>query len=610
MLRTSNTAESWEKLYTAFSDVSFVSYDFETIRQSLIDYTRIYYSEVFNDIIASSEFIAMLELFAYIAEQLAYRIDMVSHENFITTAQRKQSILRLAKLISYKATRNIPVRGLVKITSVVTSEQVIDSRGINLSGVTINWNDPNNTNWKEQFNLVMNRILTNRFGIPSKSFRVGDVNMDMYSLRNSADSLRNGVFAYSAQAGLDNYPMEVVPLDIDENGPFEREPDLVSPLSIMFANDGIGDGSDYTGFLMYTKQGVLTRIDLNIQEPLPNRQIEFAPTNVNETDVWVQQLENGAITERWKQVDTLSEQNISFNDNRETRKKYEVETLENDQISINFGDGDFSDAPNGLFRFWMRQSANKSLIIHKNKVQNVPFEFAYTSSVGNTESATFTFSLTTTLQNGSATESIEHIRNSAPSTYYAQNRMVNGQDYNTFPLKDPSILRVKAVNRTFAGQPKYIDWNDASGMYENIKLFGDDLVMEYKLSLVSQTTTIGGQSLIDSVIEPLLNDIGVVNAITHVSASDPVTRGVVSAPRRTFIEDNRGGYYHDKNGNFVQLFAGQTPDGSLKEKTALQGFIDRHWYGEPLRYIQDEVTGKILAVIPDPKDDPKDDSRI
>src|SRR5574344_1960380 len=164
--RTSNSAEHWTKLYTAFSDISFVS----------IDFTQINYSAVFNDIIASSEFIAMLELFAYIAEQLAYRIDMVSHENFITTAQRKQSILRLAKLISYKTTRNIPVRGLVKITSVVTSEQVIDSRGINLSGVTINWNDPNNTNWKEQFNLVMNRILTNRFGIPSKSFRVGDVN--------------------------------------------------------------------------------------------------------------------------------------------------------------------------------------------------------------------------------------------------------------------------------------------------------------------------------------------------------------------------------------------------------------------------------------------------
>lgn len=610
MIRTSNTAEHWEKLYTAFSDVSFVSYDFETIRQSLIDYTRIYYSEVFNDIITSSEYIAVLELFAYIAEQLAYRVDMVAHENFITTAQRKQSILRLAKLISYKATRNIPVRGLVKISSVVTSEQIIDSRGINLSGVTINWNDPNNTNWKEQFTLVMNRILTNRFGVPSKSFQVGDVLMDLYSLRNNPESFRNGVFAYTAQAGLDSYPMEIVPIDLDDNGPYEREPDLVSPLSVVYANDGIGDGSDYTGFLLYTKQGSLTRIDLNIAESLPNRQLEFTPTNVNETDVWVQKLVDNQITERWTQVDTLNEQNLTFNNNRDTRFKYEAETLENDQIKVIFGDGDFSDIPKGMFRFWLRQSANKSVVIQKNKIQNVPLEFTYTSGLGNTESATFTFGLTTTLQNGSATESIEHIRNSAPATYYAQNRMVNGQDYNTFPLKDPSILRIKAVNRTFAGQPKYIDWNDASGMYENIKLFGDDLTMGYNLSLNSQTTTVGGQALIDTIIEPLLNDPGVINAMVHISATDPATVGIVSAPRRTFIEDNRGGLFRGKNGNFVKLFAGSTPDGSLKEKTALQGVIDRHWYGEPVRYIQNETTGRIMAVIPDPSDNPKDDSRI
>ncbi len=158
--RNTNSSESWERIYEAFSQVNFTSFDALTIKQSLIDYLRIYYAEVFNDLIQSSELIAMLEMFAYVAEQLAYRVDMVSHENFSTTAQRKQSILRLAKLISYKATRNIPVRGLVKITSLSTSERVIDSRGVDLSGLVITWNDPNNANWKEQFFLVANRVLT------------------------------------------------------------------------------------------------------------------------------------------------------------------------------------------------------------------------------------------------------------------------------------------------------------------------------------------------------------------------------------------------------------------------------------------------------------------
>lgn len=608
-LRTTYSAESWDKIYQAFSAVSFVSYDFDSIKQSLIDYTQTYYPEHFNDYIQSSEFIALLEIFAYVAEQLAYRIDMVSHENFITTAQRKQSILRLAKLISYKATRNIPVRGLVKLTSVVSSEQVIDSRGVNLSGLTIVWNDPNNTNWKEQFILVMNRVLSSTYGTPSKTIQIGDVVMDLYSLINNAANLKNGVFSFNASTGLESFPMEVVQIDIDSNGPFEHEPDVNSPLSLVYANDGVGDSSDYTGFLMFVKQGVLTRIDYNIDQQLPNRRLDFLPQNVNNTDVWVQRIAtDGTIDQRWTEVETINEENLIFNGNRSTRQKYEVDTLENDQISVVFGDGDFVDAPVGQFRFWMRQSANKNLVIQKNKIVNQPMTFSYTSSIGNNESCSFTFSLTSTLQNGSATETIEHIRSSAPATYYAQNRMVNGQDCNTFPLKDPSILKLNVINRTFAGQPKYIDWNDASGQYENVKLFGDDLTMRYQLTIDTQTTSVSGQALIDSVIEPLLGTAGVLNMMLHISASDPDTAGIVSAPRQKFIQDNRGNRYFDKFGNPV-IVSGTSGDGSLKEKTAMQGLIDRHWYGEPLSEVLNS-SNQLLGVIPDPTLFPQSDSRL
>jgi hypothetical protein len=606
-LRTTYTAESWDKIYQAFAAVSFVSYDFDAIKQSLVDYTRTYYPEQFNDYIQSSEFIAMLEMFAYIAEQLAYRVDMVAHENFITTAQRKQSILRLAKLISYKATRNIPVRGLVKLNSISTTERVLDSRGVNLAGLTITWNDANNSNWKEQFTLVMNRVLASRFGQPTKTIQIGDVVMDLYSLKNDPASFKNGVFAYTAATGTESFQMEIVPADVDTNGPFEREPDLTSSLSLIYANDGIGDGSDYTGFLLFTKQGTLNRIDYQIDAALPDRRLDFAPENVNHTDVWVQKLAStGSISERWKQVDTVSEQNLVFNDVRSTRKKFEVDTRENDQITVIFGDGDFSDAPVGTFRFWMRQSANRSLVIQKNRIVNQSMGFGYTSTIGNAETCTMTFSLTSTLQNGSATESIEHIRRSAPSTYYAQNRMVNGQDYNTYLLKDPTILRLKTINRTFAGQPKYIDWNDASGSYENVKLFGDDLVMKYQIGLNTLTTSVSGKSLIDEVIEPLLKTSGVVNTLLHISADDIDTRGIVSAPRRKFIEDNRS-RYKDKNGVDVAVFG--AGDGSLKEKTAMQGLIDRHWYGEPLSRVLD-ASSTLLGVIPDPGLYPEDDSRI
>jgi hypothetical protein len=604
--RNTNSAETWDKIYDAFDKVNFVAYDFNTIKASLVDYIKIYYPEYFNDLIDSNELFIMIDAFAFIAEQLAYRVDMVGHENFITTAQRKQSILKLAKLISYKPTRNIPLRGLVKFTSITSTERVIDSRGIDLSETTIKWNDANNTNWKEQFMLLLNRVMTSNFGQPQKTFEINDVQMEIYGL--NTDGFKNGVIGYQANAGLDTYPMELVPADLDENGPYEREPDLTTPFSFVYSNDGNGDASDLTGFLAYTKQGALTRVDISIDAQLPNRELKFAPQNVNHTDVWVQQLDaNSNVSVRWQQIDNISEQNLIFNDSS-SRKKFEVNTLENDQISVLFGDGDFVDAPIGNFRVWMRQSANRNISIQRSKVIDSPFTFKYVSAAGNSESCTITFSLTNTLQNGAASETTEHIRQAAPATYYSQNRMVNGQDYNTYMLKDQSILRIQSINRTFAGQPKYIDWNDASGSYENVKIFGDDARMEYQLGIESLTVSSSGQALVDSVIEPILKKTGVVSLISHVVASTPALKGVITPVRRSFIEDNRA-MYKNVNNTSVQLISGVSADGSLKEKTAIQAVIDRHYYGEPLSFVEG-TDGSVWAKIPNPDTSPMDDGKI
>ena len=52
----------WQKLYRTFSQTNFKSYDFDTIRRTLIDYLQVNYAESFNDFIDSSEFIALIDL--------------------------------------------------------------------------------------------------------------------------------------------------------------------------------------------------------------------------------------------------------------------------------------------------------------------------------------------------------------------------------------------------------------------------------------------------------------------------------------------------------------------------------------------------------------------
>jgi hypothetical protein len=616
------SAESWDKVYTAFSQINFTSYDYDTVKESLLQYLKIYYAENFNDFIESSELIAVLELFAYVAELLAYRVDTMSHENFISTAQRKQSILRLAKLISYNASRNIPARGLVKINTIKTTQPVYDSLGNNLAGLTITWNDPNNTNWREQFFLVMNSVITSNIGQPSKAFQIGDALMQLYSFNNTPNSFINGVVAFSTGTGTNTHSMEAVPIDIDANGPFERAPDLNAQFNLVFSNDGRGDGSDYTGFLMFVKQGSLIRTNYTITEPIANRSIQLNAINVNDTDVWVYRIDpaTGAITEVWSKVDALNEQTLYFNTHTLSRKKYEVTTLENDQIELLFGDGSFSDIPIGDFQLWTRVSENQVVTIPATQIANQPMSFSYITKTNNTYQCSLTFSLTSALQNNSPSETIEHIRQAAPSTYYSQNRMVNGQDYNTYMLKDSTILRLNTINRTFAGQPKYITWNDASQAYENIKLFGDDMTLYMDVSADSVETEASSKVLIDSFIEPTLQTNALLNTLTHVLATSAQSNGIVSYPRRKFIEDNRTIYYAidgtpvnpygqnlDDNTNSYSNVV-PIPDGSLNEKTAIQGALDRHWYGEPLSYVT--VNGIQLGVINDPLLVPQDDGKL
>ena len=146
--------DTWQKIYRTFSQANFKSYDFDTIRRTLIDYLRLNYSESFNDYIESSEYLALIDLIAYTAQSISYRVDLNARENFIDLAERKESVLRLARLISFQPKRNIAGAGQLKITSVSTTESVIDANGNDISNTPILWNDVTNSAWQEQFNAV------------------------------------------------------------------------------------------------------------------------------------------------------------------------------------------------------------------------------------------------------------------------------------------------------------------------------------------------------------------------------------------------------------------------------------------------------------------------
>ncbi|KKL82746.1 hypothetical protein LCGC14_1981680, partial [marine sediment metagenome] len=411
----------------------------------------------------------------------------------------------------------------------------------NLANTRIRWNDRNNANWKDQFILVINRVLQQSFGSvsPEERVQVQDVVFELYELNNVPTV--SGVQAFTTQVSGQSVKMEVVPQELAAFGPIERRPQQSKPLSLTFASDGLGDGSDTTGFMFFVKQGKLNRQVFSFDGVTPNQTFTLANVGINDTDMWVNSVDadTGEILTDglWKEVDIAASQNIIFN-TTDTRNKFEVETLDEDGVRVIFGDGEFATIPSGTFDFWNRTSLTDPVVIPQNTIQGQVATFTYQDVNSNVQTVTFTFSLINTLQNAAATETIDHIRRTAPSVYYTQDRMVNAQDYNTFLLQDPTIAKLRAVNRTFAGDSKFIAWHDPSESYENVKIFGNDLLLYFNTSEASlrANASTSVDVVIDSIIEPILSTAEFSNILNSEGVAYNNVRREFTAAERTDIE--------------------------------------------------------------------------
>lgn len=472
-------AEDWTKIYQTFRNADFQSYDYETLRKSMIDYLRTYYPEDFNDFTESSEFIALIDLIAFMGQSLAFRGDLNARENYIDTAQRRDSIFKLARLISYTPKRNIPANGYLKVDSVSTTEVVYDSNGIDLSGIVVNWADAGNDNWLEQFTAILNASFNSNqvVGKPSNSQLINGIQTDEYQV----NLVTNVVPTYSFQTQIEGaqVPFEVVsPTSVNENYIYESAPRPSVPFNLLYRNDNLGNSSYNTGFFLYFKQGELKSIDFNFAESLPNRVYNVNVNGINNTDVWLYSLDsNGNPDVLWSRVPAVGIQNVIYNRSTD-RNIYQVNTRAGDQIDLVFGDGSFANIPQGTYRLYYRVSNGLSYKINPSEMQNVSVPINYVSRSGRIETLVVTASLQYTVANASTRESIDDIRQRAPQQYYTQDRMITGEDYNILPYTlFNNILKAKAVNRTSSGVSRYLDVIDTTGKYSSTNIFAQDGVL-------------------------------------------------------------------------------------------------------------------------------------
>lgn len=476
--------EDWKKIYQSYKNSDFKSYDFDTLRRTMIAYLRENYPEDFNDFVDSSEYIALIDLIAYMGQNLSFRIDLNARENFLETAERRESILRLARLINYNAKRNTPATGLLKIVSIQTTDSVLDSNGLDLANSPIAWNDATNSNWYEQFIAILNSTmsLSSSFGKPLSKGTIAGIRTEKYAVNSSND----GVPVYSISRSINGIGMtfEMVCADFDSDI-IEAYPRPGNNFSYLYRNDGRGNGSSNTGFFVLFKQGTINVTNFSIDNPVPNEIIGINTPDINDTDVWLWQLNADGTypLEPWTKVSATSGSNVIYNSLSENiRNLYSVITRENDQIDLNFADGSFGNLPKGQFKLFYRQSNGISYSIKPESMNGINVSIDYTNSQGQLHTVTLLLSLQYTVSNSSPSETSENIKTKAPQAFYSQNRMVTAEDYNIMPLTAGNdILKVKTVNRVSSGVSRYFEMSDVTGKYSNLTIYGTDGIL-YKQS--------------------------------------------------------------------------------------------------------------------------------
>jgi hypothetical protein len=551
--------EDWRSLYKTYNQADFQSYNFETLRKGFVDYLQQHYPEDFNDYVESSEFIALLDVIAFMGQGIAYRHDLNTRENFIDTAERRDSVVNLAKLVGYTPKRNESSRGFLKVTSVNTTENILDINGNNLSNVTVRFNDTTNVDWQDQFNTIFSSILVDsqKYGKPGRTADILGVTTEEYTVKLVPNLLPVIPFSSTVNGTTMNFEA-VSATSINDTKIYEPSPKVNGDFNILFRNDKLGFASPNTGFFFYFKQGTLSNKDFVLSDRIANRNVEVNVDGINNDDIWLYELDTntGAILNEWAEVENIYASTTTQSRSLD-RKFFSVTNRANDQVTLNFGDGVFGDIPTGSFRSFIRNSNGLAYIINPSDISTVNLAIPYTSKHGRVETATFTVSLVQNVSTASTKEDLNDIKRRAPARFYTQNRMVNGEDYNNFPYTAfSSIIKSKAVVRSNIGTSRYLDLVDPTGKYSSVNTFNSDGLLfksnattDFTFSFVDRNDI---EIIIRNQVEPNLSKRGTVQ-LYHDNYARKTLPATMSWNQSTTLINETTGFFKMLSGTTLPI---------------------------------------------------------
>jgi len=83
-------------------NIKYTNRDFNTFRNHLIDYSKTYFPNTYNDFSSDSTGMLFIEMASYVGDVLSFYLDNQIQETFIQYARQNQNLFALAYLLGYR----------------------------------------------------------------------------------------------------------------------------------------------------------------------------------------------------------------------------------------------------------------------------------------------------------------------------------------------------------------------------------------------------------------------------------------------------------------------------------------------------------------------------
>jgi hypothetical protein len=103
-------------------DISYLGKDFEAFRKNLIEYSKTYFPNTYNDFNETSPGMMFIEMASYIGDVLGYYTDSSLKESLIQYAGEEKNVFALANLLGYKPKSTAPAVTTISVYQLCKSD--------------------------------------------------------------------------------------------------------------------------------------------------------------------------------------------------------------------------------------------------------------------------------------------------------------------------------------------------------------------------------------------------------------------------------------------------------------------------------------------------------